>query len=140
MQISALRDNPERKPARWRALVTFGLVLAAVAVSVWYFSPAGQQGRHLREARRHIDGVLLPIVQADARFAAVELTTFTGEGGAITVAGEVATWDDARALRDAISATKPRCVVYWPALFVRESLEREAPDPSLTERVTKPAK
>lgn len=139
MQISALRDNPERRPARWRALVTFGLVLAAITASIWYFSPAGQQGRHLREARRHIDGVLQPLVRADARFAAVELTTFTGEGGAIAVAGEVASWDDARALRDAIAATRPRCVVYWPALFVRESIDREAPDPALTERITKPA-
>lgn len=138
MRIEVLRQSPERRQPRWRMMLTLGVVLAAIALSLWYFSPAGQQSRALREARRHIDSSLSAAVSADDRFRRVELGTYTGEGGAIAVKGEVASWEDARALRETVAATRPPCAVYWGFLFVKESQEHEPPDPALTRRVTLP--
>jgi hypothetical protein len=92
----------------------------------------------MREARRHIDTVLEAALRTDVRFKDVKLGVYTGEDGAVAVHGQVETWDDARALRETVAATRPHVPVYWGWLMVVESLEREPPDPSLTERVTKP--
>ncbi len=93
----------------------------------------------MREARKHINNVLEPLVRADERFKGVELGVYTGEDGAVWVHGQVATWEDARSLREVVANSKPRTAVYWGGLMVDEAVEREAPDASLTERVTKPA-
>lgn len=114
------------------------LLLVAFAYSVWYFSPAGVQSRGMRAARRHINTTLAPLVRADERFKDVQLGVYTGEDGAVWVHGQVATWDDARALRATVAHSKPSTAVYWGGLMVAESLERDAPEASLTERVTRP--
>ncbi len=140
MKITELKDNSRTQAVRWRVIVTIGLVCAAVAFSVWYLSPAGEQRRNLAAAERHIAAVLQPRLVTDGRFPNVALTSYTGEGGAIAVTGEVATWGEAAELRALVIGTHPRCAVDWGGLSVKESLEREAPDASLLERVTWPEK
>lgn len=119
-------------------VATLALVLSAIAFSLWYFSPAGVQARGMREARRHIDTVLAAAISVDPRFKDITLSVSTTEGGAVAVLGQVQTWNDARALRELVAGTRPTVPVSWGGLMVVESLDVEAPDPSLTKRVTRP--
>ena len=136
MLIASLRDNPAARARRVQVAALLIAMVAIVLIAVWYFSPAGKQSRGMKQAERHITTVLGPRLRADGRFPKVELFGYTGEGGSIGVRGEVTTWEDARSLRALVGENAPACPVYWGFLYVAESVEHEAPDPALLERVT----
>lgn len=91
----------------------FWIIIAVllIASAIYYpFVPHGQQSRNMKLAEEHIV-VLMPLFSADSRFAQIELSAFTGEGGSLLVYGEVATKADVDAADRIVKQSNPPCPV-----------------------------
>jgi hypothetical protein len=83
------------------------IALCVVTTAILYpFSPGGRQRTNMRRADDHIPVLKAQLAQ-DPRFAKVELRAYTGNGGSLLVLGEVASEDDAHALRAIVERTNP---------------------------------
>ncbi len=83
-----------------------------IFIAAYPFTPAARQGRRLAIAREH--AVLVrPSLNADPRFAHVQVGAYTGDGGVFWVVGNVSSEDDLLRLRQLISESDPTIDVKW---------------------------
>lgn len=91
------------RPGFWIAIV-----IVLIAIWIYYpFSPAARLARNRKLGAQHLER-LTPLIQANPRFADVELMVLDGGGsGYIAVGGEVATQADSNALDELITKSHP---------------------------------
>lgn len=88
--------------------------LLLLAFVLYYpYSPAGQQERNMKLAKKHIAVHIAPKLKGDTRFAGVEVAVTTARLGSIVAVGVVRSEDDLRALREIVETARPPVSVRW---------------------------
>ena len=102
------------------------LIMTAVLIALFPFSPTGQQLRNLAAARKHAHNIQ-PQLNNDTRFRHVRVGGYTGGGGMFWVFGTVSTDADFAELKRMITATKPPVAVYWEVRVLALPSDRDSP-------------